>query len=276
MADSNHPDLQWLRATAQTIDQSPTPPPPPRVVVDITRPPAAPEVRSAASTAAPHTQLLPNSGASARSRIVWLGLAAGAGFYIGVAYTNSNLSVRTDALNADRKALNVSQAQLAQQKIEMDRERATLAQDHQKLDRDLASAAVERQKFDKDRQDLAKREAAASLRDRQSQAPGTQQSFNFQKLGFHVASLSDDIRARWGLNASATGVVVIDSDTKSTSYQRGIRPGGVIQQVASTVILNQQQFFDAMEASFQSGSETVWLHVKFGLQDPVWRSIPLR
>jgi serine protease Do len=159
----------------------------------------------------------------------------------------------------------------------MERDRVALVQDRRRLEGDVANISVERQKLEKEKQELAKREtASASSRDTQTQISGAPQALSSQRLGFQVASLSDDLRVRWGIAPTVTGVVVINSDIKSASYQRGIRPGVIILQVASTVILSQQQFISAMDAAIQSDIESVWVLVKFGPQSPVWRSIALR
>jgi serine protease Do len=91
----------------------------------------------------------------------------------------------------------------------------------------------------------AQAEAAASLGD----------------TGLTVAPLSDSLRARYGLDESAEGVVVTEVKRGSKAFENGIRPGDIIESVALQPVKNVTELSRALEKMREAGDKVATLKI---------------
>ena len=77
------------------------------------------------------------------------------------------------------------------------------------------------------------------------------------RLGITVASLTDELRERLGLNKDQTGAVVTAVDPDGAAAKKGLEPGDVIARVDDRGIASPRDVVEAVEAAEKSGRERI-------------------
>jgi hypothetical protein len=268
---ANHPDLDWLRTVARGIGENSPPPAGPNIVVDITSPPGgttteAPRPRPSIQQPA----LATTAALSLKARLFWLLLAIGAGYLLSATQNNADLAAHLDAIAADKRALASERSELNLAKAQNDRDRAAITQQRQQIEADAAKNLADRQALEREKASLQRLDSLPSP------PPAAAAQPRVPKLDFQIAQLSPSKRIQWGISPYAYGVLVIGSDTSSKAYRDGIRPGVLILQVDSTVILSTQQFANVVAALVQAGKQTVPMYIQTGTQPPAWRFVAVQ
>lgn len=80
-------------------------------------------------------------------------------------------------------------------------------------------------------------------------------------LGLGLASLNDDLRRRFNVAESLTGVIVIEVDPLSAAAERGVRPGDVIAQVAQRAVSSPDDVKRIVESEQKVGRNSVLLRL---------------
>lgn len=78
-------------------------------------------------------------------------------------------------------------------------------------------------------------------------------------LGLSLAPLTDELRKRYHIEKSVTGVVVVEVDPKSPAAQKGIKPGDVIVEVTQEKVRRPQDVKARLQAVKKSGRPSVLL-----------------
>lgn len=81
-------------------------------------------------------------------------------------------------------------------------------------------------------------------------------------LGLRVALIDDDLRARFNLEPEATGIVIVDVDSSSDGWDKGLRPGDVVAEVGQEPVASPRDFLRRIEAAEQSGRRSVLMLVR--------------
>ena len=82
-----------------------------------------------------------------------------------------------------------------------------------------------------------------------------------ENLGFAVDELTDSIRRQLNLGSSVEGVVVSEISQASRAYRQGLRRGDVISQISNQPVTNPDEFYGAVRALMQEGTEAALLRV---------------
>jgi serine protease Do len=82
-----------------------------------------------------------------------------------------------------------------------------------------------------------------------------------EELGFSVDDLTDNLRRQLNLDSQSTGVVVSEISEGSKAFGQGLRRGDVISQVAGTQVTTPREFYGAVQALIQEGTEVALLRV---------------
>lgn len=80
-------------------------------------------------------------------------------------------------------------------------------------------------------------------------------------LGLGLSSLNDDLRRRFNVAESLTGVIVIEVDPLSAAAERGVRPGDVIAQVAQRAVSSPDDVKRIVESEQKVGRNSVLLRL---------------
>jgi len=88
-------------------------------------------------------------------------------------------------------------------------------------------------------------------------APGAQ-----ERLGFSVATLTEQLARRYDISGRQTGAVVVDIDQSSAAFEAGLREGDLIQGVNRRGVDTEEEFYSAV-GDTKTG-DTVLLHVSRG------------
>lgn len=82
-----------------------------------------------------------------------------------------------------------------------------------------------------------------------------------ERLGFTVDELTDNIRRQLNLDSNHQGVVVSGIDESSGAYRQGLRSRDVISQVGGTPVTNPAEFYGAINALVEEGTDVALLRV---------------
>ncbi len=85
-------------------------------------------------------------------------------------------------------------------------------------------------------------------------------------IGLEISEISDELRAQFDLDASASGVIVIGVDEESEAFEKGIRDGDVIAEVAQEGINSPQDVVARLKAAKDAGRTSILLLVRRGGQ----------
>ncbi|MFQ8431678.1 Do family serine endopeptidase [Amaricoccus sp. W119] len=82
-----------------------------------------------------------------------------------------------------------------------------------------------------------------------------------QVLGMTVAPLNDELRQRYGLDGSETGLVVIGIEDSSDAFSKGIREGDVLTKAGQDDIGSVKDLRDEIDAAESAGRNSILLLV---------------
>ena len=85
-------------------------------------------------------------------------------------------------------------------------------------------------------------------------------------IGLEISEITDELRAQFDLDASATGVIVIGVEEESEAFEKGIRDGDVIAEVAQEGIGSPQDVVTRLKAAKDAGRTSILLLVRRGGQ----------
>jgi len=85
-------------------------------------------------------------------------------------------------------------------------------------------------------------------------------------IGLEISEITDELRAQFDLDANAKGVIVIGVDEESEAFEKGIRDGDVIAEVAQESINNPQDVVTRLKAAKDAGRTSILLLVRRGGQ----------
>jgi serine protease Do len=83
-------------------------------------------------------------------------------------------------------------------------------------------------------------------------------------FGMKFSMLTDEVRSQLNLSEEATGIAVLDVDEASDAFEKGLRPGDVIAEVAQTKVNSVSELSDAIEEAKAAGRNSVLLLVRRG------------
>ncbi len=78
-------------------------------------------------------------------------------------------------------------------------------------------------------------------------------------LGMTLSRLGDPLRQRFNIEPDVNGVVITDIDSESLAFERGIRPGDVIMEVAQQEVSSPQDVVDKVREVQESDRHSVLL-----------------
>ena len=96
--------------------------------------------------------------------------------------------------------------------------------------------------------------------------PPTKEETSSSKFGIKVAPLTKDLAARYGLKASAKGVVITGVDPKSDAAEQGLREGLIIRQVGGKDVATVEEFEKAVSSKDAAGGVRLLVADKDGAQ----------
>ena len=85
-------------------------------------------------------------------------------------------------------------------------------------------------------------------------------------IGLEIAGISDEMRAQFSLDADAEGVIVIGVDEESEAFEKGLRDGDVIAEVAQEAVSDPQDVVSRLKAAKDAGRTSILLLVRRGGQ----------
>lgn len=94
-------------------------------------------------------------------------------------------------------------------------------------------------------------------------------------IGLTLAPLSDELRARFGLDKKLKGVVVTEVDPQSSAASKGLKPGDVIVEAGQDPVANPEDVAKSVEKIRKSGRKAVLLRVEDGKGDLRFVAVPL-
>lgn len=109
---------------------------------------------------------------------------------------------------------------------------------------------------------LGRREAA--LADDAEDAPEAAPQAPVEKsvLGLDLSELTDEIRDELGLGPDAAGIVITEVDEASAAWEKGLRPGDVIEEAGQSRVASIVDFEARLEATREGGRQSVLLLVR--------------
>lgn len=81
-------------------------------------------------------------------------------------------------------------------------------------------------------------------------------------LGLQLSEMTDEMRDKLGLGADATGIVITDVDQASAAWEKGLRPGDVIEEAGQARVTSIDDFEARIEATREGGRQSVLLLVR--------------
>ncbi len=81
-------------------------------------------------------------------------------------------------------------------------------------------------------------------------------------LGLTVQGLDDSLREQLGLDADATGVVVLDVDETSRAWEKGLRAGDLIVEAGQQRVTSAAEFERQIERAREAGRKSILLLVR--------------
>lgn len=81
-------------------------------------------------------------------------------------------------------------------------------------------------------------------------------------IGLEIVGLSDELREQFGIDEATKGVVVTSVDETSEAYEKGLREGDVIAEVAQEAVTTPRDVVDRLEAAKDAGRTSILLLVR--------------
>lgn len=94
-------------------------------------------------------------------------------------------------------------------------------------------------------------------------------------LGMKLAEINDDLRSQLGLDSGAVGLVVRDIDETSAAFDKGLRAGDVIEEIAQTKVTTLDDFQSQIDATKDAGRKSVLLLIRRG-GEPRFVALPVQ
>jgi serine protease Do len=82
------------------------------------------------------------------------------------------------------------------------------------------------------------------------------------KLGLMVGPITDEARSEFGLEADETGVLILEIDEDSEAFEKGLRVGDVIAEIAQTAVTTPAQMEERMQDAIEAGRKSVLMLVR--------------
>lgn len=115
-------------------------------------------------------------------------------------------------------------------------------------------------------------EINAGLPQQQPEGPSSQSGM----IGLVVAPLTEELRAKYGLDAKVTGVVVTEVDPLGPAAEKNIKPGDVIVEAAQEPIETPQDLAARIEKVKKAGRSAVLLRVEDAKGELRFVAVPLQ
>ncbi|MCS6921065.1 MAG: Do family serine endopeptidase [Elioraea sp.] len=94
--------------------------------------------------------------------------------------------------------------------------------------------------------------------------------------GLRLASITPELRERFGLSQEARGVLVVEVEPNSPAAERGVRPGDLILEVQQEAVSNPAEVRERFDRARQTGRRNVLVLIESqGGQGPRWVAIPV-
>ncbi len=85
-------------------------------------------------------------------------------------------------------------------------------------------------------------------------------------IGLVISEITDELRAQFVLDEDARGVIVIGVDEDSEAYEKGLRDGDLIAEVAQEAVSDPQDVVSRLKAAKDAGRSSILLLVRRGGQ----------
>jgi serine protease Do len=112
--------------------------------------------------------------------------------------------------------------------------------------------------------------AGASPKDADKPAPATA-----AMIGLKLSAITDDLRAKYGLDAKMKGVVVTEIDPGSAAAQKNIKVGDVIVEAGQELVTTPDDVGRGIEKVKKAGRKAVLLRVEDGKGDLRFVAVPV-
>ncbi len=106
-------------------------------------------------------------------------------------------------------------------------------------------------------------------------ADGGKKSDITSLIGLKVSALTDELRAKYGLDAKMKGVVVVEIDPQSAAAQKSIKAGDVIVEAAQDPVTTPEDIVRSIEKVKKAGRKAVLLRVEDGKGDLRFVAVPV-
>ncbi len=103
---------------------------------------------------------------------------------------------------------------------------------------------------------------------------GVETPSEMELMGLTVSTLTDDLRAELGLDDAASGLVVTDVDPESEAFDKGLRPGDVIEEAGQVSVTSVAGFEERLEEARDAGQKSFLLLIRRG-EDARFVALPL-
>lgn len=81
-------------------------------------------------------------------------------------------------------------------------------------------------------------------------------------IGLEITGLSDELREEFGIDDKTKGVIVTSVDEESEAYEKGLREGDVIAEVAQEAVNSPQEVVKRLKAAKDAGRTSILLLVR--------------
>ena len=95
-------------------------------------------------------------------------------------------------------------------------------------------------------------------------------------IGLKLAPLTDDARAKYGIDRKLNGVVVEEVDPQSPAFQKGVKVGDVIVEAGQDPVSKPEDVAKSVEKIKKAGRKAVLLRVEDGKGDLRFVAVPLQ
>jgi serine protease Do len=116
---------------------------------------------------------------------------------------------------------------------------------------------------------LTEDEPAVAKKEEDKPAPGD------ALIGLKLAPLSDDLRARFGIDAKTKGVVVLEVDPAAPAAEKGVKAGDVIVEAAQDTVSSVDDVAKSIDKVRKSGRKALLLRLEDGKGDLRFVAVPL-
>lgn len=81
-------------------------------------------------------------------------------------------------------------------------------------------------------------------------------------IGLTISPISEELRAEFGLEEDAEGVVITDVDENSEAFEKGLRAGDVIAEVAQEAVTRPGEVVERLDAAKEAGRTSILMLVR--------------